>query len=263
MEFQCQNCETTITQNFCSQCGQKKYKRIDRKYIWDEIQYTTIHTNKGFLYSVKNIFKNPGKTAKEFIAGNRINHYKPISFAFIVSGISAFLSYKVIGLDHILKEFYASQNQKLTSNLMNDLMATLTSYSAFMMLSFIPILALCSKIVLRKWGQNYYEHVVMNAFGLSFYTLFSIVFIYPFYFFLKNDPQLIMSITFYIYFLMPIMMFWFYKNFYIEKKYTTIMLRVLLKFVLLVFSFFLIVISILIGYLIILGPAAVNQLNAK
>ncbi len=263
MEFQCQNCETTITQNFCSQCGQKKYKRIDRKYIWDEIQYTTIHTNKGFLYSVKNIFKNPGKTAKEFIAGNRVNHYKPISLAFIISGISAFVSYKIIGLDHVLKEFYASQNQKLTSNLMNDFMATLTSYSAFMMLASIPILALCSKIVFRKWGQNYYEHVVMNAFGLSFYTLFSIVFIYPFFFFFKKDPQLIMSITYYTYFLMPIMMFWFYKSFYPEKSYQAIILRVLLKFIIIVFSFMLIIISMIFGYLIILGPEGIKQLQAN
>jgi hypothetical protein len=53
MEKNCPNCNRVITGNFCSNCGQKKYKRIDKKYIWEEIQYTILHTNKGFLYSVK------------------------------------------------------------------------------------------------------------------------------------------------------------------------------------------------------------------
>lgn len=63
-ETNCRNCNEVIAINFCSNCGQKKYKRIDKNYIWEEIQYTTIHTNKGFLYSLKKIFKNPGATAR-------------------------------------------------------------------------------------------------------------------------------------------------------------------------------------------------------
>ena len=70
MSETCLNCNNPVIENFCSNCGQKKYKRIDKKYIWDEIQYTVFHTNKGLLFSVKNILKNPGKTAKEFIDGN-------------------------------------------------------------------------------------------------------------------------------------------------------------------------------------------------
>ena len=83
MDQNCQNCSTLILNNFCDNCGQKKFKKIDRKYIWDEIQYTFLHTNKGFLYSVKNIIKNPGKTARAFIDGNRVNHYKPILLVFV------------------------------------------------------------------------------------------------------------------------------------------------------------------------------------
>lgn len=71
MENNCPNCNRVITGNFCSNCGQKKYKRIDKNYIWEEIQYTILHTNKGFLYSVKEIIKNPGKTAREYLDGNR------------------------------------------------------------------------------------------------------------------------------------------------------------------------------------------------
>ena len=98
MSETCLNCNNPVIENFCSNCGQKKYKRIDKKYIWDEIQYTVFHTNKGLLFSVKNILKNPGKTAKEFIDGNRVNHYKPILLVFVLSGIATLVSFKVLNL---------------------------------------------------------------------------------------------------------------------------------------------------------------------
>jgi hypothetical protein len=115
----CQNCNNPIEVNFCSNYGQKKYKRIDKKYIWDEVQYTTIHTNKGFLYSIKKILKNPGKAAKEFIEGNRVNHYKPIALAFILSGISGFISYKIIHLNDLQRNKEISGRSKDLNDLEN------------------------------------------------------------------------------------------------------------------------------------------------
>ena len=63
----CFNCGNSVTENYCAHCGQKKYSRIDKKYIVNELQDTILQTNKGFLFSLKNILKNPGRTAKEFI----------------------------------------------------------------------------------------------------------------------------------------------------------------------------------------------------
>ena len=79
MAENCKNCNEPIAGNFCSHCGQKKYKRIDKKYIWDEIQYSVLHTNKGLFYSIKSILKNPGKTAREFVVRQNVSvHYNMI-----------------------------------------------------------------------------------------------------------------------------------------------------------------------------------------
>ena len=169
----CPNCSNAITENFCSHCGQKKYKRIDKKYILDELQYTVLHTNKGFLYSIKNIIKNPGKTAREFINGNRVNHYKPLLLAFVLSGISAFVSFKIIGLNDLMTAYYASQH--ISSQFTNDYISFTSSYNSIIMLLLIPFFALLTKLTFRKWGQNYYEHVIMNSYILSFYFVVFVV----------------------------------------------------------------------------------------
>jgi Protein of unknown function (DUF3667) len=149
----CQNCSAVITDAFCGSCGQKKYKRIDKKYIWDEVQYSVLHTNKGFLYSIKHILKNPGKTAKEFIDGNRVNHYKPILLVFVLSGISTFLSYKVLNLSGVMDAYFSQK--KINANAAGNMMSFMSSYNSLIMLLMVPLFALTTKIAFRKWGHNY------------------------------------------------------------------------------------------------------------
>ena len=138
MENNCLNCNHNIIENFCSNCGQKSFKRINKKYILDELQYTLIHTNKGFLYTIKNLIKNPGKTARVFIEGDRINHYKPISLLFILSSISSVLMFKLLNMNTISAQYYSKQ--KMSSLMMNDFSAFTSSYYSFIMMLLIPIL---------------------------------------------------------------------------------------------------------------------------
>ena len=60
-ENTCKNCGHEIAENFCPNCGQKKYKRINSQYIKDEIQYSILHTNKGFSIPSKIWLKILGK----------------------------------------------------------------------------------------------------------------------------------------------------------------------------------------------------------
>lgn len=216
VEQSCLNCDYTIDENFCSHCGQKRFKRIDKKYVTDEIQYLLIHTNKGFLYTIKKLVKNPGKTAREFIDGNRVNHYKPLLLTFILSGISAFISFKIVGMDKIMREVLTGNH--LNSPFMNDYMTISTSYNSIIMLALIPLFAFTSWIAFHKWKNNYYEHIVMNAYILSTYLITIIVFLYPILYFSKNNPIIFTNIATYSIFIVPIILIWFFKGYYVEKS---------------------------------------------
>src|SRR5690606_37044950 len=151
----------------------KKYKRIKKIYIWEEVRNSVFHTNKEFLYCVKKSIKNPGNTAREFIYGKRANHYKQILLDFVMKGIYSYISYKVIGLKEAMGEIYSQET--MNSQFMNDYISFVSSYNSFVMLLFIPLIAIITKITFRKWGHNYYEHIIMNAYVLSFYTLLTMV----------------------------------------------------------------------------------------
>jgi Protein of unknown function (DUF3667) len=257
IENTCKNCSQDITENFCSNCGQKKFKRIDKKYIWDEIQYTIFHWNKGVLFSIKKLISNPGKTARAFVEGNRVNHYKPISLVFLLSGIGAFLSFKVLGFSNVMKEQYAS-NKAMNTGFMSDYLSFVNNYNAFIMLAFIPIIALFTKLVFRKWGHNYYEHIVMNAYGLSCYSVLSMLVMYPILYFVKHDVQMFGNVTLYSFSIIPVVMVWFFKGFYPEKKLTTIIFRVLLMIILTIFC----LVILCIGAVIIIAILNPDSLKA-
>ena len=259
MKYNCPNCNQVVDGNFCSNCGQKKYKRIDRKYIWEELQYTVFHTNKGFLYSVKNVIKNPGKTAREYIEGKRVSHYKPILLAFVLSGISAFISFKIVGLNEIMKEIYSSKG--MYSDLMSDLMSFVASYSSFIMLFFIPVFALFSKIAFKKWGHNYYEHIIMNAYFLSFHALVNIIVIYPLMFLMKSNIEAMGPLPFLSLLVIPFIMVWFCKGFYNEHSLKSIILKVLLILFMLFIGYILLVFAV--AFYLILSEQEILQQMAN
>ena len=253
-ENNCPNCNHPVVENFCSNCGQRKYKRIDRKYILEELQYVILHANKGLFYSLKKIIKNPGKTAREFVDGNRVNHYKPILLVFLLSGIAAFLSFVVIDYLGIMKEVYSQKGTY--SDYMQDVFSFVSSFFSFIMLLFIPVLAVFTKIVFRKWGHNYYEHVIMNAYFISFYTVIEILLFYPVMYFLKGNIEIFMSISYIPSIAIPFIMIWFYKGFYKDKSLKSIILKVLLLFILLFIGFIFLIIVITFLLFSILGQEA-------
>ncbi len=264
METNCPNCNQLITENFCSNCGQKRYQKIDKKYIWEEIQYTVLHTNKGFLYSVKSIIKNPGKTARGFIDGNRVRHYKPLLLAFVLSSISAFISYKIIGLKEITSEFYAQQH--MNSQFMNDYMSFTSTYNSIIMLMLIPCFAFLTKLAFRKWGHSYYEHIVMNAYILSFYTLVNIAIFYPFMYLFRNNAEIIVPLTSTSMLVIPLILVWFFKEFYSNKSLKSIIKRVLLIILLTMLSFIFIMILVIMGGVIFAltkGPESIEYITPK
>jgi hypothetical protein len=252
----CCNCANTNVENFCAVCGQKKYRRIDKKYLIEELQYTFLHVNKGFLYSIKSIIKNPGKTAKDFLDGHRVNHYKPILLAFLLAGISSFISLKLLNLDELMINSINNPNQPSSKQQMSDMMNFMSNYNSFIMMLFIPLVAVFTKLTFNSKGHNYYEHVIMNTFGQSAYLLLMILVFYPIFFFLKDNPGAIISLSFISYLFVPVLMYWFYKNVYTDMSSGSIILRILGIIGLGLIAYFVIIIITVIVMVVVNGPEA-------
>ncbi|MDI1256231.1 MAG: DUF3667 domain-containing protein [Flavobacterium sp.] len=248
MSENCKNCDTEILLNFCGNCGQKKVKRIDRIYLKDEIQYTLIHTNKGFFYSIKMLLKNPGKTAREFVEGNRVNHYKPLALVFILSGIVAFLNHSLIHPETIYAAYKNIQATKSPFD-MNAFYDVMMKYYSFIMLLNVPIMALFTWLFFKKWGYNYYENVIICAYYLSLLLVTTTLIVLPTQYFLSDHPMLFMTIPSILSFaISTATFFWFFIGLYNKKSPGDVILRSLLMIGVVMVSF--IIICILAGIIL-------------
>jgi len=107
----------------------------------------------------------------------------------VLSGIATFLSFKVLHFGEVTEAYFSAQH--VNSKFMGDVMTFISSYNSLIMLFLVPLFALTTKIAFRKLGHNYYEHIVINAYIASFYTLVSIILIYPILFIIALPKILI------------------------------------------------------------------------
>lgn len=250
----CKNCQHEIAINFCSNCGQKKAKRIDHTYIKDEIQYTVFHMNKGFFYSIKKILRNPGKTAREFIDGNRVNHYKPLLLLFVISGISAFIANTFIHPAEIMDAYFKSQNNSAFNYDGAGVMANMYKYQSLMMLASLPFMAFFTWLTFKKWGYNYYENIVQNAFFMICVQTLSILIIAPLQYLLKDNLALFMLIPTIITFLLMFGVgMWFFVEFYNNQAPGNVILRLVIMGVILFAIYILIIVAVVIEKIITNG----------
>lgn len=49
----CNSCGTVVNGNYCTECGQKKFKRIDHTYVIDEVKSFAFYTEKDFSILLK------------------------------------------------------------------------------------------------------------------------------------------------------------------------------------------------------------------
>ncbi len=170
--MECKNCGNIANGFYCPHCAQKtKVDRITFRSLLEEISDTVFQINKGFLYTIKELFVRPGHTIREYLEGKRKNHFKPIAFVFTLSTIYFFIS-RWIDSDTFLSEIFESFTQSAYDN--NDkfegtkalikVFKWLTNNYAYTILTLLPLYSLASYFSFLGTKFNYLEHLALNAY---------------------------------------------------------------------------------------------------
>jgi hypothetical protein len=157
----CKNCNSEITGNFCSNCGQPvQLKRIDVHYIVHEIEHV-LHFEKGILFTIKGLLIQPGKNIRHFIAENRSRLVKPIIFIIVTSLVYSITSH----FFHIEKGYVALHGvEKSSVSAIFDWVQQHYGYANIIMGVFI---ALWVKLFFRKYGYNFFEILILLCFVMG------------------------------------------------------------------------------------------------
>ncbi|MBC8154291.1 MAG: DUF3667 domain-containing protein [Bacteroidetes bacterium] len=193
----CKNCTHQFEGNFCNSCGQSSHTHeINLHFVAHEIQHGIIHIDRGFFYTIKELFTRPGNTIREYIDGKRIGHFKPLAFLLIISTVYAFLS-------HLLKDQPYIESVMIGFKSVPDNKNSTTPYVvvdwiiahyAYTSLLIIPISSLASYLAFIKSRYNYIQHLVLNSFQSGQVTVFHIIYLFFTYLVNKNNPSYTLDI---------------------------------------------------------------------
>lgn len=175
MTNNCLNCNAVTSGKFCSNCSQPtSTHRFSLTHVFQhDFIHGIFHFDKGFFFTLKELFTRPGHSIREYVQGKRVKHFNYFSTIILLLAIGYFLK-KWAHLDASV--FYDDKTE------IEGALKVLKEYSKITIFLPIPIIALLSYLLFRKSKQNYTENLVLNLYllcgtlAISFILLICMIF---------------------------------------------------------------------------------------
>jgi len=167
----CKNCAAELTDAFCASCGQRAdTRRISWKWLGEEFVSSVFVLERGILFTLKELFTRPGYMMREYLDGKRKAHFKPLAFVLVMAAIYSIL----YGL---MPQDYSMTNDSMQKSM--EMMNVIMGHYALVELALIPLFSTFTWLFLHRYGHNFTEHLVIQAFLSGQRILFN-VFALPF-----------------------------------------------------------------------------------
>ena len=185
----CLNCQEEVSEKFCPNCGQSiKTEKISNKSIFVEIPFSIINIDSGFGYSLVEILFRPVQTAKNYIAGKQIKHFRPLSFLLVITSIVYLLS-KLFTEPADLDTITLFQNNEFGKKFADFFINT----PQLAVLSTIPFAALGQFLAFIRTKDSFAKHFYYVIYIQSFIGIITFL---PSIFFGQNPYYIVSSFAF-------------------------------------------------------------------
>ena len=173
--MECKNCRASLIPDgdYCYSCGGKVIRnRLTLKNLFEHFSETFLNYDNKFLQTFIKLFTRPEDVIGSYINGTRKKYADVISYFAIALTITGIEWY-------ILNTFFpnlidmSSITVEGQEALANKNMEIVQKYSSIMLMLFVPIYALMSKLVfytLKKY--NYTEHLVIFMYIIAQISIF-------------------------------------------------------------------------------------------
>jgi len=221
----CKNCATRYRGRYCPYCGQKaRTGRLNWMALWDNLAYSVTNVDRGFLFTVKELFTRPGYMMRDYLIGKRVNYFRPFSMMVILTTVYVFLSafifppaptlekmsrpvradissekeedtfrimdVKVFGKRYTDDDLRGLQDFQNNSG-MGKMVENLVSNPLFWIFFILLFFAFAVRLIFRRNGAKHYhyvEHMFAGAYLICQFLIVMIILLPYRYFTVGHDP---------------------------------------------------------------------------
>lgn len=174
----CKNCHTELSEDsdFCNRCGGKIIRnRLTFRNLFEHVSETFFNYDNRLLRTFIDLIKKPEIVIGGYIDGVRKRYVNPISFFGLILtlvGLEWFILQKFF--PHLLNMSSISTSANETA--LKSIFDFIQKYSSVMMMLYIPLYALVSRVVFFDYKKyNYTEHIVAFVYMLSMLSLIGLI----------------------------------------------------------------------------------------
>lgn len=198
----CPHCQEPGKGQVCSECGEDLHpKRITFFRILKDIPDVFFDLEFGLLYTLRTFITRPGREIREYFAGDRQKHYKPLKFILFMGGLVTLL----------MVTFNITDGREMTP--MEEF--SWQWNSAILIFQF-PIISILTWLIFKKRKYTFGEHLMANAFLIGEVITFYIIFFPALYYFNKTIGVTVIQFL-YSFWILGYYTYAFYDWFYHKK----------------------------------------------
>lgn len=177
----CLNCQHPLAGDFCSGCGQRaSTERFTRSYLFSrEFLSGTFNLDRGFFHTCLNLCYRPGHMVREYLEGKRKEYFNFIAFLLLMLAIEALLwswghNSSAQLMQRQINDQLAVSNPDSTVTLSVADVQSVLANQKLLFIAAIPTAAVIPRLVFKRSGYNYLEHIVVVCFFLAMNTLLGV-----------------------------------------------------------------------------------------
>ncbi|NBC07246.1 MAG: DUF3667 domain-containing protein [Bacteroidetes bacterium] len=177
----CLNCQrpVIVEGQYCHHCGAKIVRqRLTFRSLLAQLGQTVFNVDTGIWRTIGQLCYAPGKVCRGYIQGVRKRYLMPIAYLFFIAslyGLAILLSKGEVRYFH--EDFalgFISHSEPGIEE--EEVARQLRPLALTFILLSIPFLAFISRLVYRRAGYNYTEHLVVSVYYMGQLLLFNLGF---------------------------------------------------------------------------------------
>ena len=169
----CVNCGAGQLAAYCAECGQPTVReRVTMGGLARRVATDVFDVDRGLLHTAISLFRRPGEAARDYVRGRTVPYASPLKF-FVISVTLAQLAIVFSGQD---AEMAAGFDHGMTVDgtaaspatvTQRETMTVLGQYLALLVAPSVAVLAAAQRLVYRRSGHNYAEHLIFALYAES------------------------------------------------------------------------------------------------
>ncbi|HAY3507413.1 DUF3667 domain-containing protein [Elizabethkingia anophelis] len=221
MTNNCLNCNEELVGKYCNNCSQPaSTHRFSLSHVFKhDFVHGIFHLDKGFFFTIKELFTRPGHSIREYVQGKRVKHFNYFATVLLLLTIIYFV-----------KKWAKIESSDLFDTNVKGLLKVQKDYSKITVFLNIPIIAFISFLLFQRSKQNYTENLVLNMYLLCGLTVISLIL--PICMIFTDNKEFLFIVNYFVtalVFLYIIIFYYQYFSFFNYKKYDLIIRIILIS----------------------------------